>query len=127
MKREEFLIELDKLGISLTEVQESQLEKYYQLLVQYNEHMNLTGITEHGEVYLKHFYDSLTLIKAIHLEKVQTLCDVGTFALMVKVLNINDIIAKLVTQVMVVIVNYIFSKLIFKKENKNIEESTSEG
>ena len=55
------------------------------------------------------------------------LCDVGTFALMVKVLNINDIIAKLVTQVMVVIVNYIFSKLIFKKENKNIEESTSEG
>ena len=54
------------------------------------------------------------------------LCDVGTFALMVKVLNINDIIAKLVTQVMVVIVNYIFSKLIFKKENKNIEESTSE-
>ena len=54
------------------------------------------------------------------------LCDVGTFALMVKVLNINDIIAKLVTQVMVVIVNYIFSKLIFKKENKNIEESKSE-
>lgn len=80
MKREEFLIELDKLGISLTEVQESQLEQYYQLLVQYNEHMNLTGITEHGEVYLKHFYDSLTLIKAIHLEKVQTLCDVGTGA-----------------------------------------------
>ena len=54
------------------------------------------------------------------------LCDVGTFALMVKVLNINDIIAKLVTQVMVVIVNYIFSKLIFKKENKNLEENLSE-
>ena len=55
------------------------------------------------------------------------LCDVGTFALMVKVLNINDIIAKLVTQVMVVIVNYIFSKLIFKKEKKNIiKESISE-
>ena len=80
MKREEFLIELDELGISLTEVQEAQLEQYYQLLVQYNEHMNLTGITEHGEVYLKHFYDSLTLIKAIHLEKIQTLCDVGTGA-----------------------------------------------
>ena len=54
------------------------------------------------------------------------LCDVGTFALMVKVLKIDDIIAKLVTQVMVVIVNYIFSKLIFKKENKNIKESASE-
>ena len=48
------------------------------------------------------------------------LCDVGTFALMVKVLGINDIIAKLVTQVMVIIVNYLFSKLIvFKKEKNN--------
>ena len=48
------------------------------------------------------------------------LCDVGTFALMIKVLGINDIIAKLVTQVMVIIVNYLFSKLIvFKKEKNN--------
>ncbi len=47
------------------------------------------------------------------------LCDVGTFALMVKVFNINDLIAKIVTQVMVVIVNYIFSKFfIFKKKPK---------
>lgn len=47
------------------------------------------------------------------------LCDVGTFAIMVKVLHINDIISKVVTQVMVVILNYIFSKLIiFKKRNK---------
>ena len=44
-------------------------------------------------------------------------CDVGTFALMVKVFHINDIISKFVTQVMVVIVNYLFSKLIiFKKK-----------
>lgn len=43
-------------------------------------------------------------------------CDVGTFAVMVRVLKINDIIAKAITQVMVVIVNYIFSKLIiFRK------------
>lgn len=47
------------------------------------------------------------------------LCDVGTFALMVKVLHINDIISKLVTQVMVVIVNYVLSKLIiFRKKCK---------
>lgn len=47
------------------------------------------------------------------------LCDVGTFALMVKVFNINDILSKFVTQVMVIIVNYIFSKLlIFKKVKK---------
>ena len=43
-------------------------------------------------------------------------CDVGTFALMVKVFHINDILSKIVTQVMVVIVNYLFSKfIIFKK------------
>lgn len=48
------------------------------------------------------------------------LCDVGTFAIMVKVLHINDVIAKLVTQVMVVIVNYVFSKLIvFRKPKKD--------
>lgn len=47
------------------------------------------------------------------------LCDVGTFALMIKVLGINDIIAKLVTQVMVIIVNYLFSKLIVLKKEKN--------
>ena len=45
------------------------------------------------------------------------LCDVGTFALMVKVLHINDVISKIVTQVMVVIVNYVFSKFfVFKKK-----------
>lgn len=44
------------------------------------------------------------------------LCDVGTFALMVKVLKINDVVSKIVTQVMVVILNYIFSKMyVFKK------------
>ena len=45
------------------------------------------------------------------------LCDVGTFALMVDVLHINDIVSKVVTQVMVVIMNYVFSKfIVFKKE-----------
>lgn len=50
------------------------------------------------------------------------LCDVGTFAVMVKVFKINDIIAKIVTQVMVVIVNYIFSKFIIFKNNKKDKE-----
>lgn len=45
-------------------------------------------------------------------------CDVGTFALMVKVFHINDIFSKIVTQVMVVIVNYVFSKfVVFRKTN----------
>ena len=47
------------------------------------------------------------------------LCDVGTFAVMVRVFKINDIFSKIVTQVMVVILNYILSKfVVFKKENK---------
>lgn len=46
------------------------------------------------------------------------LCDVGTFALMVKVFNINDIFSKIVTQIMVVVVNYVFSKFIVFKKKK---------
>ena len=46
------------------------------------------------------------------------LCDVGTFAIMVRVFNINDLFAKVVTQVMVVIVNYVFSKLIIFRKKK---------
>ena len=49
-------------------------------------------------------------------------CDVGTFAVMVKVFKINDIVAKIITQVMVVIVNYIFSKLVIFKKNKTKNE-----
>ena len=45
------------------------------------------------------------------------LCDVGTFALMINIFGINDIIAKIVTQVMVVVLNYVFSKIvIFRKK-----------
>lgn len=44
-------------------------------------------------------------------------CDVGTFAIMVKVLNINDVVSKVVTQIMVIILNYILSKVvIFRKK-----------
>lgn len=46
-------------GIELNSEQLSQFEKYYQILVEWNEHTNLTAITERDEVYLKHFYDSL--------------------------------------------------------------------
>lgn len=48
------------------------------------------------------------------------LCDVGTFAVMVKVLHINDIFSKIVTQVMVIIMNYFFSKLIVFKKKKEV-------
>ena len=69
-----------ELGISLTKEQMNKLEEYYNLLITENEKINLTTITDKEEVYLKHFYDSLTLIKAYNLRKEVTLCDIGTGA-----------------------------------------------
>ena len=69
MNDKEFKEELSKLGIVLTSTQENQLEMYYNLLIEWNNKMNLTGITERNSVYLKHFYDCITLIKAIDLTK----------------------------------------------------------
>ena len=76
----EFMEELKKLNIEPTEEQLEQLNKYYELLIEYNKVMNLTGITEKDQVYLKHFYDSLTIIKVIDLKEEETLCDIGTGA-----------------------------------------------
>lgn len=80
MNLELFVEETKKLGINFTEEQLSKLEKFYELLISWNEKMNLTRITEKTEVYLKHFYDSLTLSKVIDLNKELTLCDVGSGA-----------------------------------------------
>ncbi|MBR1376503.1 MAG: 16S rRNA (guanine(527)-N(7))-methyltransferase RsmG [Bacilli bacterium] len=76
----DFIIELEKLGIKINEEKLNKLERYYELLVEWNEKMNLTGITKKEDVYLKHFYDSLTLIKIVDLNSIQTLCDIGTGA-----------------------------------------------
>ena len=80
MNQNKFIEELKKIGIEVNDTQLAQLEKYYELLVEWNKFMNLTGITEKDEVYLKHFYDSLTIIKIIDLNKIETLCDIGTGA-----------------------------------------------
>ena len=80
MNIEVFKKEVEKLGISLTDEKLNQLALFYQLLLSWNEKMNLTRITNQEEVYLKHFYDSLTLYKEIKLETVDTLCDVGSGA-----------------------------------------------
>lgn len=68
------------LGLSLTETQQQQLHRYYDVLVKENESMNLTAITDLEGVYYKHFYDSLTLAKAIDLTSVSTLLDIGSGA-----------------------------------------------
>lgn len=80
MNLEQFIEETSKLGIKLTKEQLNQLEKFYELLITWNEKMNLTRITEKEDVYLKHFYDSLTLVKVIDLNQNLTLCDVGSGA-----------------------------------------------
>lgn len=80
MNLNRFEEELKKLNIELTNEQYKNLEMYYEMLIEYNKVMNLTGITEKEEVYLKHFYDSLTIVKAIDLNKIETLCDIGTGA-----------------------------------------------
>ncbi len=75
-----FIEELNKLGITLDDDKLAKLERYYELLIEWNEKINLTRIVEKEDVYLKHFYDSLTLIKAIDLNNVDSLCDIGTGA-----------------------------------------------
>lgn len=80
MNKELFIKELKKLNIEITEDQLQKLNKFYELLVEWNKKINLTRITEKEDVYLKHFYDSLTITKVIDLTKVETLCDIGTGA-----------------------------------------------
>ena len=79
MNKEEFIKEVLKLNINLSNNQLEQLDYYYQQLVVENKKYNLTAITEEEDVYLKHFYDSLTITKACELSN-QTLCDIGTGA-----------------------------------------------
>ena len=80
MNKEEFILELENLGINLSEQQLSQFDTYYRLLISWNEKINLTSITEENSVYLKHFYDCSTIVKIIDLNNVENLCDIGTGA-----------------------------------------------
>ena len=79
MNKEEFIRRILDLNIKFTDRKLIQLEKYYKILIEENQKYNLTSITEEEEVYLKHFYDSITIIKACKLEN-QSLCDIGTGA-----------------------------------------------
>ena len=80
MTIEEFIKEAEALGLNVTEEKLEQLDIIYNTLIETNKTMNLTRITEKEDVYLKHFYDSLTLAKVYDLTKVNTLCDIGTGA-----------------------------------------------
>lgn len=68
------------LGIELNDEQITQFNKYYEILVEWNKVMNLTGITEYDEVVEKHFVDSLSIVKALDVYKCETVIDIGTGA-----------------------------------------------
>ena len=77
----QFEKDLKELGIVLNKKQVNQFMKYYEILVEWNSFMNLTGITEFDEVMKKHFVDSVSLVKACDLEeKDVSLIDIGTGA-----------------------------------------------
>jgi 16S rRNA (guanine527-N7)-methyltransferase len=80
MSKEEFINGLKKINITLTSEQLNQLDKYYHLLIEWNEKINLTRIVDEKDVYLKHFYDSLTLSRVMDLNQELKLCDIGTGA-----------------------------------------------
>ena len=71
---------LKEIGVTLTDKQLFQYETYFKFLVEYNEYVNLTAITEEEEVYIKHFYDSILLSKVVDLSTISTMCDVGAGA-----------------------------------------------
>lgn len=75
-----FLQNCEKMNITLSTEQQKQFVRYYELLVEWNSFMNLTGITDFQEVLQKHFEDSLALVRGIDLTSVLSVMDVGTGA-----------------------------------------------
>ncbi|UJD03603.1 16S rRNA (guanine(527)-N(7))-methyltransferase RsmG [Streptococcus infantis] len=81
MKPETFYTLLAEQNINLTDQQKAQFERYFELLVEWNQKINLTAITEKEEVYLKHFYDSIAPILQGLIENQEIkLLDIGAGA-----------------------------------------------
>lgn len=82
MNDSQFTAALAKQGITLSQTQLEQFNQYFERLVETNQHLNLTTITDRPDVYLKHFYDSVT--PAFYVPELRTealtLCDVGAGA-----------------------------------------------
>lgn len=80
MSKEEFNQLLKTLNIECNEEKYNLLIKYMDFLQEYNKHTNLTSIIEDKDIFLKHYYDSLTISKVIDLNKYDTLLDIGSGA-----------------------------------------------
>lgn len=80
MTETEFINQLKEHGIELSTEQIGQFKTYFEMLVEWNQKINLTAVTEMKEVYLKHFYDSITPLLYADIEEGASLCDVGAGA-----------------------------------------------
>lgn len=80
MNEQQFFDALKEKGIELSTEQLAQFKTYFETLVEWNEKMNLTAITDLESVYLKHFYDSISAAFYVDFTNATTLCDVGAGA-----------------------------------------------
>ncbi|ARF17506.1 16S rRNA (guanine(527)-N(7))-methyltransferase RsmG [Sporosarcina sp. P3] len=80
MTEEQFYEALLEKGFELSDAQKQQFKRYFEVLVEWNEKMNLTAITDAPSVYLKHFYDSITSAFYVDFNKYESVCDVGAGA-----------------------------------------------
>ncbi|PIC57203.1 16S rRNA (guanine(527)-N(7))-methyltransferase RsmG [Sporosarcina sp. P12(2017)] len=80
MTEEQFYEALQEKGFELSDTQKQQFKRYFEVLVEWNEKMNLTAITDAPSVYLKHFYDSVTSAFYVDFKKYESVCDVGAGA-----------------------------------------------
>lgn len=76
----QFCADCKSVDITLDQKQKEQFQRYYELLIEWNSFMNLTAITEYSEVLKKHFFDSLSIVRIMDLEKTGSLIDIGTGA-----------------------------------------------
>lgn len=80
MNRETFKAKLSEQGIELSNRQMEQFSIYFETLVDWNEKVNLTAITDQSGVYLKHFYDSITASFYYDFSEELQICDIGAGA-----------------------------------------------
>ena len=81
MKPETFYNLLAEQNIPLSDQQKKQFDRYFELLVEWNEKINLTAITDKEEVYLKHFYDSIApILQGLIPNETIKLLDIGAGA-----------------------------------------------
>lgn len=80
MKIDDFKSEIEKLNIIYDEDKLQKLDTYFNFLIEYNLHTNITRVVDKEDVYLKHFFDSLTLVKAVDLNSIKNILDIGSGA-----------------------------------------------